>query len=1109
MLKFAIVFNFMFFFNGAEAQVFFEESSAYSIRSIEGSATWTDNAGDFVYNNSGTISTQRAILYSTDAYQSDDGFRLTVEYTTGSIDDDEGHNFSFGLISDETDLSAFSGFNPFGADTSVYSIGVNLTTDGDATARGMNFTNGSNRITLDTSGTRTQFATGETTKIFIEISYGGFWSYYINDIYEASGVIVDGIDLSKTYRAAIYGQDDNGGGKSIQSIKLEKGPASGKRADKLRGSWHIAFKADDHYNGRVEDISIDPFIEQVKDLKTLHSIALWLSISATNSAVFSAPHKLLESFSQGDTDSEGNPLNLVVPRWGGGIEPENDPFGDWARAVITAGFNVKVYVNSENLIGTNLEPFADIDERWKAWCDTNAEAQAFINSQPYHTGIWNASTQQYEDATSTYPERKYLFCYAEYIIKDYSLRYGDLISSWIFDSAKDLDRHGDDFSSGLIEEQRIYQAIANAVRAGNPDIPVAFQNGRSTINYFASPFQIPSRFDDFTFGHAFGGNGNHADKEGSQFTNNYRHVQRMTATDGYVFEGGNDEWDDLIVGNFHSKLSTTSWSGGNTQAWEQVDFNQWNEEAIIAGGSMTWGIPHIQNSALSNNFNMLMYDWARDLLYNLDDYLVTNLFSGAPVWAGQVTTLPEFIPGKPYEHTLIEGSNFWDPENVGITNVSIVGANAPAWLTLTNSGPGVWTLSGTPTETIPTKYTFELRAEDADGGTNREVTLKIISHPADFTDPGDGSPVWKVNPMVLDNAIVSQQFEYTLEEGIDFYDFELDNLSVSISSGPGWLSIEELSDGIWYLSGTPENAHVGQNSFMLSLNDGTQSTLGEVQITVDIPKSIEAQIQATALTNYGIGQVATMISETQTAPDGLATYKISIDVTPPNDKAVISGISGGIATEKSWGLGDGTNPNSDYIFTGSDNEWVESINNIQVIDFNANGGSITTEDITAIFKSITIINAQSTNDYVSLSVGGIISNPGKSANQIEIIDLESETSSSNITDFAVGVGNTSSTNKWSIEAITVVVDFNDTLSNSDPTMDKVDAFSLFPNPANDKISLNIKPVTSQIFDITGKRVIMDSKGTNEFNISSLSKGIYIIKVRTIKGNIFFKKFLKK
>ena len=72
-------------------------------------------------------------------------------------------------------------------------MGVNLTADEDLTARGFNITNGTEWVTLDEAGTRVQFATGERTKVFIEIGKGGFWSYYINDVYEASGVLVDGI----------------------------------------------------------------------------------------------------------------------------------------------------------------------------------------------------------------------------------------------------------------------------------------------------------------------------------------------------------------------------------------------------------------------------------------------------------------------------------------------------------------------------------------------------------------------------------------------------------------------------------------------------------------------------------------------------------------------------------------------------------------------------------------------------------------------------------------------------------------------------------------------------------------------------------------------------
>jgi len=198
-------------------------------RTVSGGASWVQDSpnGSLVYDNNAESFDRRAIAYSTDTFQSDGGFKLTVGYLTGSIDDTAGHNFSFGLISTETDLSTYGGFNPFRADTSVYSIGTNLTTDIDPSARGLNFTNGSTRTTLDESGTNVQFGTNlrfqtnESNVVVIEITPGGNWTYSINGITEASGVIAEGFDLSKSYRVAVYGQDDHGDGKVIQHLSLE------------------------------------------------------------------------------------------------------------------------------------------------------------------------------------------------------------------------------------------------------------------------------------------------------------------------------------------------------------------------------------------------------------------------------------------------------------------------------------------------------------------------------------------------------------------------------------------------------------------------------------------------------------------------------------------------------------------------------------------------------------------------------------------------------------------------------------------------------------------------------------------------------------------------
>ena len=167
-----------------------------------------------------------------------------------------------------------------------------------------------------------------------------------------------------------------------------------------------------------------------------------------------------------------------------------------------------------------------------------------------------------------------------------------------------------------------------------------------------------------------------------------------------------------------------------------------------------------------------------------------------------------------------------------------------------------------------------------------------------------------------------------------------------------------------------------------------------------------------------------MISEEQTGPDGLATYKISIDVTPPSDKAVISGLSGGSSTEQSWGLGDGTNANLDDIFNGDEDEWVENIGNITIVDFNPNGGDLKFEYVSAFFKSVVVINAQSRFDRVSLKVGDVLAESGKQLEQVSTIHVDTETGIENITDFTIGVGNAAATNKWSIDGINVLVKFD-------------------------------------------------------------------------------------
>lgn len=76
-------------------------------------------------------------------------------------------------------------------------------------------------------------------------------------------------------------------------------------------------------------------------------------------------------------------------------------------------------------------------------------------------------------------------------------------------------------------------------------------------------------------------------------------------------------------------------------------------------------------------------------------------------------------------------------------------------------------------------------------------------------------------------------------------------------------------------------------------------------------------------------------------------------------------------------------------------------------------------------------------------------------------------------------------------------------------------FYIYPNPASDHLSLSSKDIHGtievRIFNVEGKLLKKRySNGKNDFqmDISSLSSGLYFLKIQTEEGNVVVKKFLK-
>lgn len=82
---------------------------------------------------------------------------------------------------------------------------------------------------------------------------------------------------------------------------------------------------------------------------------------------------------------------------------------------------------------------------------------------------------------------------------------------------------------------------------------------------------------------------------------------------------------------------------------------------------------------------------------------------------------------------------------------------------------------------------------------------------------------------------------------------------------------------------------------------------------------------------------------------------------------------------------------------------------------------------------------------------------------------------------------------------------NGTLSTQ---LDEINKFSIFPNPAKDIIRIsNIKNFTYGIYNLVGEQIVSKNNVEEEINISSLSNGMYIIKIEN-EGKISIQKFIK-
>lgn len=180
-------------------------------------------------------------------------------------------------------------------------------------------------------------------------------------------------------------------------------------------------------------------------------------------------------------------------------------------------------------------------------------------------------------------------------------------------------------------------------------------------------------------------------------------------------------------------------------------------------------------------------------------------------------------------------------------------------------------------------------------------------------------------------------------------------------------------------------------------------------------------IRGAVSTNFGADTTATFTSASVTAADGLATFQISFDITPTAGTAIVTNGNG------FFGVDDESFSNT---------EAVASIGNLQVVNFAANGGSMTVSDVTNLsFDFVAYSGAVGGGDTGFITANGDTGNwsdmnagsdftghvsGGNGVGGVQLIgdNTNSLTGDSTVTSFNLGATGTSST--WRIDNISVI-----------------------------------------------------------------------------------------
>jgi hypothetical protein len=184
-----------------------------------------------------------------------------------------------------------------------------------------------------------------------------------------------------------------------------------------------------------------------------------------------------------------------------------------------------------------------------------------------------------------------------------------------------------------------------------------------------------------------------------------------------------------------------------------------------------------------------------------------------------VNRAPEFVSEPVTEATAFEEYVYQvvatDPDGDALT---ITASTLPAWLTLTDNGDGTALLAGTPTNDDAGDVPVTLVVSDGELVDEQSFSITVIY----VNQP----PVFVSEPVTEATAFEAYVYQVIAT------DPDGDDLTITASTLPAWLTLTDNGDGTALLAGTPANDDAGDVPVTLVVSDGELVDEQSFSITV-------------------------------------------------------------------------------------------------------------------------------------------------------------------------------------------------------------------------------------------------------------------------------------